>query len=195
MSEDYKKIAFEDVKVGQRVRIVERHSAFTATYEGAVLRASSDLGRIDLGGEGDEVTIIVDPEPEPGIDFDISLLEDVPKPKIVSVQTVLVTRYDDGTEKTETDPDGVWVPMRGNGWDEWASAPIFIHTMEQFDAHEDYLKTKVLKDNDGYYWKHRHGEWLYGNSMELFGRVWAPSTSRGEISDSLPMTIVENVGD
>lgn len=200
MSEDYKQIALEDVKKGQRVRIVERHRSHIVTYEGIVVTVTDKRDQfydpdvweeIELGEKGDEVVVPIDPYS----DTTILLLEDVPEPKIVSVQTVTITRYDDGTEKTEADPDGVWVPMRANGGTEWASAPTFIHTMEQFDAHEDYLKTRVLKDNDGYYWKHRNGEWLYGNSMELFGRVWAPSTSRGEISDSLPMTIVDNVGD
>ena len=193
MSEDYKKIALEDVKKGQRVRVTKYFASHDVSYTGAVydINITQTTITIKLGNAIHRFQININPENVP----DILLLEDVPKPKIVSVQTVLVTRYDDGTEKTEADPDGVWVPMRGNGWTEWVPAPTFIHTMEQFDAHEDYLKTMTLKDNDGYYWKHRNGEWLYGNSMELFGRVWAPSTSRGEISDSLPMTIVENVGD
>lgn len=193
MSEDYKKIAPEDVKKGQRIRIVERHPSLTITYEGAVLKTMIDLGRIDLGEEvRDYVTIIVDPEPEPGIDFDIFLLEYAPKPKVVSVQTVLVTRYDDGTEKTEVDTDGVWVPMRGNGWTEWASAPSSIHTMEQFEAHEDYLKTKVLKDKDGDYWTYRNGRWCWTNTN---ADGWIPSEGTAFIKGYLPMTIVENVGD
>ena len=191
MSEDYKKIALEDVKKGQRVQIALYHATHVASYTGTVAGVDVAHKAISLGYDREPSRIYLTELEMP----DIFLLEDVPEPKIVSVQTVTITRYDDGTEKTEADPDGVWVPMRANGGTEWASAPTFIHTMEQFDAHEDYLKTRVLKDADGYYWKHRNGEWFYGDHTELFGMMWDPSTSRGEISDSLPMTIVDNVGD
>lgn len=183
MSEDYKKIALEDVKKGQRVRIVYRYPSHIATYEGVVvgLTVTPDMfddsdvwDGIDLGSEDDMVSFAICPDPDSRID--ILLLEDVPEPKVVRTEVVTITYYDDGS-KTETTQDSV--PMR-------------IETMEQFEAYEDYLKTKVLKDVEGYYWKHLNGEWIYGNSMELFGRVWAPSTSRGEISDSLPMTIVDD---
>lgn len=176
MSEDYKKIAFEDAKKGQRVRIVKQYPSYSATYEGAVSRVDPEFNQIEFGEEGSGLSAWVDPD----ADSTIFLLEDAPEPKVVRTEIVTITHYDDGTTTTQTSVDAV---------------PTRIETMEQFDAYEDYLKKMILKDNDGYYWEHRNGEWLYGNSMGLFGRVWAPSTSRGEISDSLPMTIVENVGD
>ena len=177
MSEDYKKIALEDVKKGQRVRVVERRSAFTVTYEGAVFRTSPEWDRIDLGEEGDEVTIIVDPEPEPGTDFDILLLEDAPKPKVVRTETVTITHYDDGT-KTETPDTKVWVPM-------------VIKTIEQFEEYEEYLKKTLLRDTNGNYWEHTSGSW---EPERTYVGMWLGKT-RDVIEACLPLTVVETFGD
>ena len=176
MSEDYKKIAPEDVKKGQWIRVVERYPSITAMYEGVVVRTNIEWNEIELGAEGDETTIYLGSSE----DTDILLLEDVPEPKVVRTETVTVTHYDDGT-KTET-------PVK-----EEVKVPMVIETMDQFEEYEEYLKQAVLKDAEGYYWKHRNGEWLYGDYTELFGMMWDPSTSRGEISDSLPMTVVGKI--
>lgn len=175
MSEDYKKIALEDVKVGQRIRVVERRSAFTVTYEGTVCLTNPEWDRIDLGGEGDEVTIIVDPEPEPDTGFDILLLEDAPKPKIVRTEVVTITHYDDGTT-TQTSVDSI---------------PTVIDTMDQFEGYADILKQVVLKDRTGRYWEHRHGVW----GLTALDGSWNFSNKMYVAADNLPMTIVENIGD
>ena len=77
MSEDYKKIAFEDVKKGQRIRVVEQYRAYTATSEGVVVRKDTDSDTVVIVEEGFQVTIFV--EPRPGVYFDILLLEDKDK--------------------------------------------------------------------------------------------------------------------
>ena len=104
MSEDYKKIALEDVKKGQRVRIVEEYTPCTAMFEGNVARVSTDQKKISLGESYvDSVTIHIKPD----VRTTIFLLEDVPEPKVVRTEVVTITHYDDGT-KTET-------PV-GEGW-------------------------------------------------------------------------------
>ena len=108
MSEDYKKIALEDVKKGQRIRVVEQYPAYKVMYEGVVVRTDVNRNTVGLGEKvGDEVTIFVDDL----YDFYILLLEDAPKPKVVRTETVTITHYDDGT-KTETPVEGVVVPTR-----------------------------------------------------------------------------------
>ena len=189
MSEDYKKIALEDVKKGQRVRIVYRYTSHTATYEGVVagLTVTPDMfddsdvwDGIDLGSEDDMVSFAICPGPDSYTD--IFLLEDVPKPKVVRTETVTITHYDDGT-KTETPVKDGLVPM-------------VIKTLDQFAACEDYLKKLVLRDTDGDYWMYRDGNWCWKSRMlPTEGGVWNISASMDVLNGSLPMTIVENVGD
>ena len=104
MSEDYKKIAPEDVKKGQRVRIVEDHPSHIATYEGHVLEVDIEVNEIGLGEDFRDVTTVYD---VCSVDTYILLLEDAPKPKVVRTETVTITHYDDGT-KTETPVKEVW---------------------------------------------------------------------------------------
>lgn len=179
MSEDYKKIALEDVKKGQRVRIVGRHRVYTATFEGVVVRKVPDYEAIEIGEKGSEVTIHL--APGPGADFDILLLEDAPKPKVVRTETVTITHYDDGT-KTETPVNKVWVPTS-------------LKTMEQFEEYEGYLRKYVLKDRTGRYWENRHGQWRWAFGSLLHGITWHTPTTPEPFEDSLPMTVVDNVGD
>lgn len=171
MSEDYKKIALEDVKKGQRIRIVVKYRSYTATYEGVALRTNTEGGEIDLGEEGDEATVFIGTV----AGTSILLLEDAPKPKVVRTEKVTFTHYDDGTT-TQTSVDAV---------------PMVIKTMEQFEAHEDCLKQVILKDRTGRYWENRHGVW---GLVSLDGS-WHFSNKMYVAADNLPMTIVENVGD
>ena len=97
MSEDYKKIALEDVKEGQRVRIVERYPSHIATYEGVVVETDTEVNEISFGAGGYHTTVYDVRSADTGI----LLLEDAPKPKVVRTETVTITYYDDGT-KTET---------------------------------------------------------------------------------------------
>ena len=191
MSEDYKKIALEDVKVGQRVRIVERYTSHTATYEGVVFRTSTEWSEVDMGTEEDVTTVFIGTI----ADTYILLLEDAPKPKVVSVETVTITRYDDGTEKTETVSEGIPVPMSDDGGTEWVPTPTAVHTMGKFEEFEDYFKTVVLKDAHGDYWTHQDGQWRWTFGSMLPDITWHTPTLRGTFEDSLPMTVVENVGD
>ena len=178
MSEDYKKIALEDVKKGQRVRVVEWYPSHIATYEGTVLKTRPDLGEVDLGEEvGDEVTIFAEDSHE----YYILLLEDAPKPKVVRTETVTITHYDDGT-KTETPVKDVRVPM-------------VIDTLDQFEGYADILKQVVLKDTDGDYWAYRDGQWRWTFATLSPGITWHTPTTLEAIEQSLPMTVVENVGD
>jgi hypothetical protein len=173
MSEDYKKIALEDVEKGQRIRVVEWYPSHIAMYEGKVLKTRLDQGEVDLGEEvGDEVTIFADDSHE----YYILLLEDAPKPKIVRTETVTITHYDDGT-KTEV------------------KAPMVIKTMDQFGEYEDYLKQVVLKDRAGDYWMYRDGQWNWSFASSLPGAAWRTAEYRETLEDSLPLTVVENVGD
>ena len=107
MSEDYKKIALEDVKKGQRVRIVEWYPSHIETYEGVVVGTDIEVNEICLGAGRHETTVY----DVRSADTDIFLLEDAPKPKVVRTETVTITHYDDGT-KTETPVEGVVVPTR-----------------------------------------------------------------------------------
>ena len=174
MSEDYKKIALEDVKKGQRVRVVERYLSYTATYEGAVLKTRIAQSEIDLGEEdGDEVTVFI---ADSG-DFYILLLEDAPEPKVVSIETVTITHYDDGT-KTETPVKEVRVPM-------------VIKTIEQFEEYEEYLKKTLLRDTNGNYWEHTSGSW---EPERTYVGMWLGKT-RDVIEACLPLTVVETLGD
>ena len=179
MSEDYKKIALEDVKKGQRVRIVGRHRVYTATFEGVVVRKDTDYEAIEIGEEASRFTIHVAPRPD--VDFDIWLLEDAPKPKVVRTETVTITHYDDGT-KTET-------PVKE------VKAPMVIETMEQFEEYEDYLEQVVLKDCEGDYWTHRDGRWCWINPVVASPGNWIPTMGTAFIKANRPLTIVENVGD
>lgn len=174
MSEDYKKIALEDVKKGQQVRVVEHYLSYTATYEGAVLKTRIPQNEIDLGEEdGDEVTVFV----AGSGDFYILLLEDVPEPKVVRTEVVTITHYDDGT-KTETPDTKVWVPM-------------VIETPDQFEEYEEYLKKTRLRDKNGDYWENRHGVW----GLVALDGSWHFSNKMYVAADSLPMTVVETLGD
>lgn len=173
MSEDYKKIALEDVKKGQRVRIVEWYPSHIATYEGVVVGTDIEVNEICLG-VGRHETTVYDVR---SADTDILLLEDAPKPKVVRTEKVTITHYDDGT-KTETPDTTVWVPM-------------VIKTMDQFREYEAYLKKVVLKDNCGDYWTHQEGRWGWTTSYGVRRTPWAS----GAFEESLPMTVVENVGD
>lgn len=179
MSEDYKKIALEDVKEGQRVRVVERYLSYTATYEGAVLKTRIAQSEIDLGEEdGDEVTVFV---ADSG-DFYILLLEDVPKPKVVRTEVVTITHYDDGT-KTET-------PVKE------VKAPRVIETVDQFEEYEGYLKKTRLRDKDGDYWMYRNGRWVWVVEEGIpGGGVRHFPMAREAVKSSLPMTVVETLGD
>lgn len=178
MCEDYKKIAFEDVKVGQKVRIVEECPAYDAMYEGVVVQTDSYRNTIDLGRAQHKVTIYVSLSPNSG--FSIFLLEDAPEPKVVRTETVTITHYDDGTT-TQTSVD---------------AAPMVIKTMEQFEEYEEYLKTMILSDRAGDYWKHDDiGGWGWRDSrIEVSGGAWHFHANTGLIHDNLPMTVVENVG-
>ena len=173
MSEDYKKIALEDVKKGQRIQIALYHATHVASYTGKVVNIDSAGEWIALGYDLDEYHVYLIDSYIP----DIFLLEDVPEPKVVRTETVTITHYDDGT-KTETPVKGVWVPR-------------IIRTMDQFEEHEEYLKQVVLKDCEGDYWMHRDGRWSWTTSYGTLHTPWAA----GAFEESLPMTIVENVGD
>ena len=178
MSEDYKEIALEDVKKGQRIRIVEQYPAYNLMYEGVVVRKDTDHNTVDLGNEaGYIVTIFVDDL----YDYYMLLLEDAPKPKVVRTETVTITHYDDGT-KTEAPVEDGWVPM-------------VIETMEQFDEYEDYLEQVVLKDCEGDYWTHRDGRWCWINPVVASPGNWIPTMGTAFIKANRPLTIVENVGD
>ena len=183
MSEDYKKIALEDVKVGQRIRVVMQYKSHIATYEGEVVRPDIERGEIEIGVEGNELPIYVVDSDYIGTRItEILLLEDVPKPKVVRTEKVTITYYDDGT-KTETPDTEVWVPM-------------VIETMEQFEEYEAYLKKVVLKDTHGDYWTHRDGRWCwvwYWAITNVDG--WNTTTGSAVIKANLPLTIVSNVGD
>ena len=172
MSEDYKKIALEDVKKGQRVRVVQRHRAYTFTYEGAVLESSTEREEIYMGLEGDEYYCPIDPDS----DFDIFLLEDVPKPKVVRTETVTITHYDDGT-KTETPVKDI----------KDAKVPMRIDTWEQLEAYEFYLRAVILRDADWDYWTYRDGVW---------GRATSNGTwSAGAFDPRFPLAAVDKIVD
>ena len=178
MSEDYKKIAPEDVKKGQRIRVVEQYPSHIATYEGTVLKTRLDQGEVDLGEEvGDEVTVFAEDSDE----YYILLLEDAPKPKVVRTETVTITHYDDGT-KTET-------PVKE------VKAPTVIKTREQFDACEDYIKAVTLRDSIGIYWTYRDGRWCWLNFSAATSGEWISTTGTEYIEANRPLTVVENVGD
>lgn len=172
MSEDYKKIALEDVKKGQRVRVVEGYSAYTAMFEGVVASSDTAYREILLGEDGEMARAFIGD----GSDTYILLLEDSPKPKVVRTETVTITHYDDGT-KTETpvkDVKDVKVPMR-------------IESMEQFEEYEFYLRAVILRDAGWDYWTYREGVW---------GRATAYGTWRaGAFEPSFPMTAVEDIVD
>ena len=174
MNEDYKKIALEDVKKGQRIRVVEQYPSHIATYEGIVFRANPEWSEIDLGEEGGETTVFIGTI----ADTDILLLEDVPKPKVVRTETVTITHYDDGT-KTETPVKEVWVPM-------------VIKTMDQF---EEYLKNTRLRDKDGDSWTCRNGRWCFHPQADAPLGDWTPTPAEGFIKACLPLTVVETLGD
>lgn len=67
--------------------------------------------------------------------------------------------------------------------------------MEQFEEFEDYLKTMILKDSDGDYWAHRDGQWRWTFGSMLPGITWHTPTDLETINQSLPLSIVDNVGD
>ena len=174
MSEDYKKIALEDVKKWQRIRIVEQYPAYNLMYEGVVVRKDTDHNTVDLGNEaGDIVTIFVDDL----YDYYMLLLDDAPKPKVVRTETVTVTHYDDGT-KTET--------LVKDGW-----TPTVIDTSEQFEAYEEHLKKTLLRDKDGDYWKYSDGHWCWTTSHG----TWHDNTDTSFIEASIPLTVVGKIVD
>ena len=184
MSEGYKKIELEDVKKGQRVRVVERHRSHIATYEGIVVTVTDKRDQFDdpdvweeieLGEKGDEVVVPIDPYS----DTTILLLEDAPKPKVVRTETVTITHYDDGTT-TQTSVDEI---------------PMVIKTADQFEAYEDYLKQVVIKDCAGDYWTYRDGRWGWTTMTPSVMGTWNPTTGSDLIRMYFPLTIVENVGD
>lgn len=172
MSEDYKKIALEDVKKGQWIRIVERHPSLTITYEGAVLKTMIDLGRIDLGEEvGDYVTIIVDPEPEPGIDFDIFLLEDAPTDTVtfgndgVAKLGLTMTVLPSGSVTVESDKGESYTFLsdtRHGGATYFEDTGILrFASKEHRERHEERCRGKMLKDSLGDVWAYINGKWRY----------------------------------
>ena len=176
MSEDYKKIALEDAKKGQRVRIVERHSAHTVTYEGVVMFPAPMREEIYLGAEEDWDVVSLGPE----YDTSILLLEDAPKPKVVRTETVTITHYDDGT-KTETPVKDI----------KEARVPWRIETPEQFEEYEFYLRALTLRDADWDYWTYRDGVWGWKTSHG----TWRAPRSAGAFEPIFPLTAVEDVGD
>lgn len=179
MSEDYKKIALEDVKKGQRVQIAFYHATHVASYTGTVVNIDSTWEWITLGYDLYDYRIYLNESETP----DIFLLEDVPKPKVVRTETVTVTHYDDGT-KTETE-----TPVNE------VRVPTVIWTLARFEEYEEYLKQVVLKDNDGDYWTYRDGKWRWTFSSLLPVITWHTPATQETFEESLPMTIVENVGD
>lgn len=177
MSEDYKKIALEDVKVGQRVRIVEQYPAYNVMHEGVAVRTDAAHNTVDLGNEaGDKGSIFVDDSD----DFYILLLEDAPKPKVVRTETVTITHYDDGT-KTETPVKDI----------KEARVPWRIETPEQFEEYEFYLRALTLRDADWDYWTYRDGVWGWKTSHG----TWCAPRSAGAFEPIFPLTAVEDVGD
>lgn len=177
MSEDYKKIALEDVKKGQRVQIALYYATHVESYTGKVVNIDSAGEWIALGYDLYDYRVYLIDRNIPAI----FLLEDVPKPKVVRTETVTITHYDDGT-KTETPDTTVWVPM-------------VIKTMEQFKEYEDYLKQVVLKDNGGDYWTYRDGRWCFHPQADVHLGDWANTPVEGFIKAHLPLTIVETLGD
>ena len=178
MSEDYKKIALEDVKKGQRIQIALYHATHVESYTGTVVNHDPYWKVIALGSDRERFRVCLTESEMP----DIFLLEDVPEPKVVSIETVTITRYDDGTEKTKTVPEGIPVSTR-------------IETVAQFNAQEERLRGKILKDTDGDYWAYRGGQWRWTFATLSPGITWHTPTTLETIEQSLPMTIVENVGD
>lgn len=176
MSEDYKKIALEDVKKGQKVRIVTNHRTFMSTYEGVVSGVDPEETCISFGSNGDGKTLFFSPIS----DTTIFLLEDAPKPKVVRTEKVTITHYDDGTTTTQTSVDEI---------------PMVIETLEQFEGYAVILKQVLLKDTDGDYWAYRDGQWRWTFGTLFPGITWHTPTALETIEQSLPMTIVENVGD
>lgn len=173
MSEDYKKIALEDVKKGQRIRIDLHHYTHVASYTGRVVNIDSNWKVIVLGDDFEEFHVYINDSEMP----DIFLLEDAPQPKAVRTETVTITHYDDGT-KTET-------PVKE------VKAPMVIETMDQFEEHEEYLKKTLLHDKDGDPWMHLYGSW---NTKRAYGEMWLDQPYN-VIELCLPLTVVETPGD
>lgn len=171
MSEGYKKIELEDVKKGQRVQIAFYLSTHVTSHTGTVVSTDIEGKIISLGHDQGQFQVYLNQLGMP----DIFLLEDAPKPKVVRTETVTITHYDDGTT-TQTSVDEV---------------PTVIKTRGQFEEYEDYLKQVVLKDNCGDYWTYQDGVWGWATSYGVRRTPWAS----GAFEESLPMTIVENVGD
>lgn len=183
MSEDYKKIALEDVKKGQRIRVVMQYKSHIATYEGEVVRPDIERGEIEIGVEGNELPIYVVDSDYIGTRItEILLLEDAPKPKVVRTETVVITHYDDGTTTQAPVEEEVRVPTA-------------INTMEQFGEYEDYLKQVILKDREGDYWSYLDGHWCWTCGPWLPAVKWCTLTDRETIEQSLPLTVVGEVGD
>ena len=175
MNEDYKKIALEDVKKGQRIQIALYHATHVASYTGKVVNIDSAGEWIALGYDLDEYHVYLIDSYIP----DIFLLEDVPEPKVVRTETVTITHYDDGI-KTETPVDAV---------------PTVIKTADQFEAYEEYLKQMVTKDRLGDYWTYRDGRWCWTNWSPSVMGTWISTTGTEVIKCLLPLTSVEEVGD
>lgn len=173
MSEDYKKIALEDVEKGQRIQIALYYATHVESYTGKVVNIDSAGEWIALGYDLYDYRVYLIDRNIPAI----FLLEDVPKPKVVRTETVTITHYDDGT-KTET-------PVKE------VKAPTVIRTMDQFEEHEEYLKKTLLRDKNENYWEHTSGSW---EPERTYVGMWLGKTY-DVIEACLPMTIVETLGD
>ena len=177
MSEDYKKIALEDVKEGQRVRIVERHSAHTITYEGGVLAASAERGVVHLGTREDWDMFYAGL----GIVSDIFLLEDAPTDTVtfgndgVAQLGLTMTVLPSGSVRVESDRGESFTfltDMTHGGLTYFEdTGTLRFASIEHWERHEPRLRDKMLKDSEGYVWSYVDGTWMYwfkgGGSWEF----------------------------
>lgn len=92
-------------------------------------------------------------------------------------EKVNITHYGDGTTTQ--------APVK-EGW-----FPTVIDTLEQFEAYEEHLKKALLRDKDGDYWKYSDGSWCWTTAHG----TWHANRDTSVIGASIPLTVVENVGD
>lgn len=131
MSGDYKKIALEDVKKGQRVHInLYFDSLVSVSYTGPVVDTDTELKTVSLGSELEQFRVFFSRAETP----DVFLLEDTPEPD--TPLTRMTTTFE-------------------------TTGILRFASVEHWERHEPRLRDKLLKDSDGDVWAYIDGQWKY----------------------------------
>lgn len=164
MGEDYKKIVFEDVKVGQKVRIVFDRSIHYESFTGIVHNIDPSLKEITLRDASDMILI----SPEESESPDILLLEEAPKVIHCDTSTPLnltMTVLPSGSVTVESDQGESYTFLsdtKHGGLTYFEdTGTLRFASVEHWQRHEPRLRGKRLKDSDGDVWAYIDGKWKY----------------------------------